>query len=111
MADIPVKPELQQPVSMHIDGTDYRTQLTRKFHERKPWSPEDRTVVCNQIPGLILKILVKPGQRVERGQGVVVLEAMKMANEVQSSWAGTVAQIEVAVGQNVPKGTVLVRLR
>ncbi len=111
MADIPQKPELEQPVSMHIDGTDYQTRLTRKFDERRPWSPVNRTVVTTLIPGLILEILVKPGQRVQRGQGVVVLEAMKMANTVQSPWDGIVEALEVSVGQNVPKGTVLVRLR
>jgi biotin carboxyl carrier protein len=110
MADIPQKPELEHPVQMHIDGSEYQTLLTRKFDERKPWRPVDRKVVCALIPGLILEVLVKPGQRVERGQGVVVLEAMKMANGVQSPWSGTVASVEVAVGQNVPKGAVLVRL-
>lgn len=110
MADIPQKPELEQPVSMHIDGSDYQTRLTRKFDERPPWRPIDRTLVCALIPGLILEVLVKPGQRVERGDGVVVLEAMKMANEVQSPWTGTVASIEVTVGQNVPKGAALIRL-
>lgn len=110
MADIPQKPELEQPVQMHIDGSEYQTRLTRKFDERKPWRAVNRSVVCALMPGLILEVLVKPGQRVERGQGVVVIEAMKMANDVQSPWSGTVASVEVAVGQNVPKGEVLIRL-
>lgn len=110
MADIPERPEDREPVAMPIDGTDYQTRLTRKFRERKPWRPVDRTVVVTEIPGLIQRILVRVGQQVHRGQGVVVLEAMKMSNEVQSPWEGTVASIEVAVGDNVPKGTVLIKL-
>ncbi|MBD3219768.1 acetyl-CoA carboxylase biotin carboxyl carrier protein subunit [bacterium] len=110
MADIPQRPEDLEPVTMHIDGTDYETRLTRKVRERPPWKPVDKTVVTTAIPGLIQEILVREGQRIRRDQGVVVLEAMKMSNEVQSPWEGTVASIEVDVGQNVPKGTVLIRL-
>jgi biotin carboxyl carrier protein len=110
MADIPELPEDSRPVSMHIDGSDYETRTTRRFRERGAWRPVDRSLVTAEIPGLILKVLVTPGQRLRRGDGVVVLEAMKMANEVQSPWEGTVASVEVEVGQNVPKGTVLVRL-
>jgi len=110
MADIPRTPEEQESVTMRIDGTDYETQLTRKFRERPAWQPEDRTAITTLIPGLILEVLVKPGQRIERGQGVVVLEAMKMANEVQTQWAGTVQSVAVEVGQNVPKGALLVKL-
>ena len=107
MADIP---ESRERITFHVDGTDYETHGTRTWRERRPWSPEDRTAVTTLIPGLILEVLVRPGQQVERGQGVVVLEAMKMANQVESPWAGTVRRILVEVGQNVPKGTVLVEL-
>lgn len=110
MADIPRTDEEMQTETLHVDGTDYETMYTRKFRRRPPWRPDDRTVITTQIPGLILEVLVKPGQRVERGQGVVVLEAMKMANEVESPWSGVVERIAVEVGQNVPKGEMLVKL-
>jgi biotin carboxyl carrier protein len=110
MADIPVRPEDDRSITMHIDGTDYETRLTRKVRERGPWQPVDRSVIRAEIPGLVKEVLVRPGQQVRRGDGVVVLEAMKMANEVQAVWAGTVSSVEVEVGQSVPKGTVLVRL-
>jgi len=110
MADIPGNPEDQDLVPFHIDGTDYVTRTTRKFRSRAPWRPADPTQVTTLIPGLITRILVRPGQRLQRGEGVVVLEAMKMRNEVQSPWEGTVKTICVEVGQSVPKGAVLVEL-
>ena len=110
MADIPAHPEDQELIRFHVDGTDYLTHSTRTWRERKPWVPADRGAVTTQIPGLILEVLVKPGQTLRRGQGVVVLEAMKMANTVESPWKGKVKRVVVKVGQTVPKGALLVEL-
>ena len=107
MADIP---DRRERITFHVDGTDYETHTTRKWQQRKPRVPDDQGSVATMIPGLILEVLVRPGQRVERGDGVVVLEAMKMANQVTSPWAGTVERVLVAEGDNVPKGAVLVEL-
>jgi biotin carboxyl carrier protein len=53
------------------------------------------------IPGLIARVLVEPEQAVEIGEPLVVLEAMKMENEVRSPRAGRVRQINVTAGQTV----------
>ena len=97
-------------VPFPVDGSLYETRLTAKARRRRPWTPPDRNQIATLIPGLIVQVLVRPGQDVKRGQGVVVLEAMKMRNEVQAPRDGTVSQVLVAAGQNVPKGTVLVEL-
>lgn len=60
------------------------------------------------MPGLVVKVLVEPGQRVEAGTGLVVVEAMKMENELRSEGAGTVATVEVEAGQTVNRDDVLV---
>jgi biotin carboxyl carrier protein len=59
------------------------------------------------MPGLVVRVLVSPGQAVHEGQGLVVLEAMKMENELRASAAGTVAQVVVTPGAAVEKGQVL----
>lgn len=53
------------------------------------------------IPGIIRRILVEQGQQVEAGQAVLVLEAMKMENEIVASRAGTVTSVSVRPGQTV----------
>jgi len=53
------------------------------------------------MPGLILKILVKPGDTVSIGQKVISMEAMKMENDINSTVAGTVKEIQVKEGDNV----------
>jgi acetyl-CoA/propionyl-CoA carboxylase biotin carboxyl carrier protein len=59
------------------------------------------------MQGTIVKLLVEVGQTVEVGQGVVVLEAMKMENQINAERAGTVAEIKVAVGDKVGGGDVV----
>ena len=63
------------------------------------------------MPGLVLRILAEPGQEVAAGTGLVVLEAMKMENELKSPAAGTVGAIRVQPGQAVEKGQVLVEFQ
>jgi biotin carboxyl carrier protein len=62
------------------------------------------------MPGKIVKILVKEGQEVERGQGLMVIEAMKMQNELRASRAGRVERIHMKEGSGVESGARLVRL-
>jgi biotin carboxyl carrier protein len=60
------------------------------------------------MPGRVVRMLVEAGDEVEEGQGVVVIEAMKMQNELKSPKAGRVARVGVAVGDTVGSGDVLV---
>jgi glutaconyl-CoA/methylmalonyl-CoA decarboxylase subunit gamma len=62
------------------------------------------------MPGKIVKILVRPGDRVEPRQGLVVVEAMKMENELRAKAAGTVAEVRAAEGASVEAGAILVIL-
>lgn len=59
------------------------------------------------MPGLVIKVEVEPQSTVESGQGVVVVEAMKMENELKASVAGTVTDVLVKAGQTVAKGETL----
>ena len=60
------------------------------------------------MPGLIVRVSVAPGEQVQAGQGLVVMEAMKMENELRAHAAGTVKTVLVEAGKAVEKGTVLV---
>lgn len=64
--------------------------------------------VKSPMPGNILKINVSEGQKVNEGDVLLILEAMKMENEVTATKSGTVAQIAVSKGQVVETGTPLV---
>jgi biotin carboxyl carrier protein len=62
------------------------------------------------IAGKVVKVLVAPGDQVAANQSVVVLEAMKMENEIRSESGGTVASVQVAAGQSVDTHDTLVTL-
>lgn len=63
--------------------------------------------VTAPLPGVIVAILVKPGDAVSRGQELCTLEAMKMKNAIRASREGTIAAVEVNVGDQVGHGQVL----
>ncbi len=62
------------------------------------------------LPGSITKILVTPGQAVKKGETVMMMEAMKMENEIKAEKDGVIAEIKVAVGQNVMNDEVLLTI-
>ncbi|HOV68706.1 MAG TPA: acetyl-CoA carboxylase biotin carboxyl carrier protein subunit [Clostridia bacterium] len=66
--------------------------------------------VAAPMPGTVLKILVQPGDKVKAGQNLIILEAMKMENEILAPRDATVGQINVSVGANVATGDVLLQL-
>lgn len=68
------------------------------------------TEVRSLMPGKIVEVLVSVGDEVEQDQGVLIMEAMKMENEVRASTAGTVTAILVAEGQAVEAGELLLEL-
>jgi len=70
--------------------------------------PSDRTkTVIAPLPGVIVEIHVSAGDRVTYGQELIVLEAMKMKNMIRSSREGIIEKLNVAVGEQVQHGTIL----
>ena len=90
------------------DAVDERTRAIREMTGGAD-DVADRTVVA-PMPGLVLKVEVEVGQTVRAGQGVIVVEAMKMENELKAPADGVVARIEVQPGQTVDKGAVMLVL-
>ena len=66
--------------------------------------------VTAPMPGLVVRVNVAEGDTVHPGQGVIVMEAMKMENELRASASGTVKAIHVSPGKAVEKGALLVEL-
>lgn len=71
----------------------------------------DNNEIGASIPGNILKVLVKPGEKVKEGQSLVVIEAMKMETNVVSSISGTVDKLFVKEGQQVKSRQLLLKLK
>jgi len=93
-----------------IRGHRFRVAITdpRRFSSRRSRShAHEREEIIAPMPGKIVRLLVEPGQTVEPGQGVIVMEAMKMQNEMKAHRAGRVASLPVSPGDTVSAGAIL----
>ncbi len=91
-----------------VEVTDPLTHLARAAHGAAAGGASRK--VTAYMPGRVVAVLLTEGDEVEAGQGVVVLEAMKMENEIAAEHAGRIAKIHVEEGQAVEGGDLLFEL-
>ncbi|MEW8959924.1 MAG: acetyl-CoA carboxylase biotin carboxyl carrier protein subunit, partial [Moorella sp. (in: firmicutes)] len=77
---------------------------------QRPHMPQNDFTVTAPLPGTVVDVWVKPGQKVSQGQVLLIIEAMKMENEIQAPFDGVVHEIMVQAGSSVTGGQPLVRL-
>jgi biotin carboxyl carrier protein len=92
-----------------VDALDERTRAIQD-QAAAVTGPRGPAPLVAPMPGLVVRVKVAPGDRVAAGAGLVVMEAMKMENELRAPAAGTVKAIHATPGTAVEKGTVLVEL-
>ena len=97
---------------MLVDGRNYRVNLMDERRVRTSGAvdasrAQGRQTVSVPMPGKVIAILIAEGDLVEKGQGLVIVEAMKMENEVRSPIAGAVKEIKVKPGDTVEGGATL----
>ena len=101
-------------VTVHVDGVPVEVSINRmrRTGATAASHPADEGPqrVTAPMPGKIVKLLVKPGDKVQPLQGVVVVEAMKMENELRARAAGTVSEVRVTEGASVEAGAILMIL-
>ena len=94
---------------LRVSVEDERTRAIRELAGETGASEGGRELRA-PMPGLVVRVLVDPGHEVEAGDGLVVMEAMKMENELSARSAGTVTEVRVEEGQTVNQDDVLVTL-
>lgn len=95
---------------LNINDSIYKTRISKKFSSRKAYAPADPKKILSFIPGTVLEIHVKEGQKVKKGENLLILEAMKMQNNLKCPVDGKVSSIAVKQGAKVAKGTLLIEL-
>jgi pyruvate carboxylase subunit B len=102
--------EVQVTVAGHLYRVELEDERERAAHDaertRKSGGGELRSV----MPGVVVKLLVKPGEPVAKDQPLLILEAMKMLNEIVAPAAGTVTAVHVREGEAVASGAKLATL-
>lgn len=96
--------------TLNIDGTRYKTILTQKFENRKRYTSPDDKKMISFLPGTIIKVFVKKGQKIKMGDNVMILEAMKIQNRIKSSGTGVIKSIKVKEGEKITKGIIILEL-
>ena len=103
-------------VSLRINGQLYKTMIKEPIDQLLSNMGMDMKAMAKAepikapMPGMVLKILVSPGQQINKGDGLVILEAMKMENILKATTAATVKAIRVNERTAVEKGAVLIEL-
>lgn len=99
----------QGSLRVEIRARLFATRVVDRKHRRASVDHqiEGRQTLTAPMPGKVVRILVGPGEEVTTGQGVVVVEAMKMQNEIKSPKAGRVVEVRVAEGATVDANQVL----
>lgn len=115
--DDPIHNREQEMVSISINGipfevevNDHRSLIRRKLLQDRMHGSKAQTIKA-PMPGKVVRIEVKPDDCVWPGTGLLVLEAMKMENEIKSSTSGIVEKIFVDPGRAVEKGELLVSIK
>jgi len=93
-----------------VDDTFYETTLPEGRRVNGINGMADPCEVRALIPGTIIDVKVHKGQNVEKGQIILIFEAMKMFNEVLAEAGGRISEINVSVGDCVKKNQLMVRI-
>ena len=92
-----------------VEALDERTRAIRELSGASA-GPSGPAPLVAPMPGMIVRVAVQVGDQVQAGQGLVVMEAMKMENELRATTAGTVKAGRATAGTAVEKGAVLLEL-
>jgi biotin carboxyl carrier protein len=108
----------------HGDQAEARKETDERKNkaEKKSFNPNQPAVVApapNQalngntqtapLPGTVIEVFVKPGEKVEAGQVILIIEAMKMKNSIRSVYSGTIGEVLVSAGQSVAHKQALIK--
>ena len=121
-----------ESVELEVNGTPFKVELEQKDKKSisriqrvaqpssdsasstpkptvtPPTVSKGKNAVNSPLPGVVLEIKVKAGDSVKKGDTIMVLEAMKMENNIQATSDGTVAKVSVEKGASVLEGTELI---
>jgi biotin carboxyl carrier protein len=109
--EVRVTPTRSGALTLHTAHQEFSAQV----NDKRAWrgrhhaalEAEGRQQILAPMPGKIIRVLVQTGDKVEAGQGLLVVEAMKMQNEIRSPKSGTVERLLVKEGQPVNAGEIL----
>ncbi|MHC1705951.1 MAG: acetyl-CoA carboxylase biotin carboxyl carrier protein subunit [Bacteroidales bacterium] len=105
------KPNKDQFINLALEFDKYKTLPTATYLRRKPYEPLNPKAMTAFIPGVVRKIFVKEKKKVTKGEVLLILDAMKMNNNIFAPFTGVIKKIYVKEGDMVTKNQVLIEMR
>lgn len=93
-----------------VHSAKYQTTYTKKYENRKVWVEPNANHINSYIPGTVIDILVKEGQKVAAGASIMILDAMKMYNDIKMPFKGKILKINIEKGQKIPKNYLMIEI-
>ena len=94
--------EEKEMKTLVVQGAVYKTTYTRKFEERVKWETPNKNLIYSFIPGTVIDIYVKVGDKIKEGETLMLLEAMKMQNQVRMPFDGLIKKIHINKDEVIP---------
>ena len=94
-----------------VQGAVYKTTYTWKFENRVNWEAPNPNYIYSFIPGTIIDIFVKPKENIREGETLLLLEAMKMQNQVRMPFDGQIVKIHVKKDQVVSRKHLMIEIK
>lgn len=94
-----------------IQGAVYKTTFTKKFENRVNYQAPNDNLIYSFIPGTIIDIFVKPREKVKEGSTLLLLEAMKMQNQVRMPFDGEIVKIHIKRDEIIPNRHLMLEIK
>lgn len=94
-----------------VDQVPYLTLTTKKFENRKKWQQSNPKEICSIIPGSVIDVFVKPGQKVKSGEVLLILDSMKMHTNIEMPFDGVIKDVNLAKGDRIPKNAIMLTIK
>ena len=94
-----------------VQGAVYKTTYTWKFENRVKWETPNPNHIYSFIPGTVIDIFVKPKDKVKEGETLLLLEAMKMQNQVRMPFDGEIVKIYVKKDEVIPNRHLMLEIK
>ncbi len=102
-------PDISEVKKLNIDDTLYETEVPDSYGVK--WEPKDIKLITAFIPGTVVEVKTIVGAKVKTGDILLILDAMKMHNELTAPIDGIVEVVAISNGERVEKNQLLIRLK
>lgn len=93
---------------LQTENGGFKTTLNKVYSMRKAWTAPNPKQILTLMPGMVIELRVKAGDKVQKGDCLLLFKAMKMNNNILAPFDGVIKSVEAPLNENLKKDTLLV---